>query len=262
MSRRSNKELKPRNGHTLVAGIVARISGCANQKEMSLEDQVDHGKEDVAELYDGPVEWVIIATKGKGERLDRPELDKIEKLLRAGRLDILDMEDVGRLVRGADAVRLWGIAVDHETRCIAPNDCVDTADENWEQDLIEACADHVGHNAHTSKRLKHKLMNRFKKHGGATALPTAGYSVPEGAETYHDWVRVDNDTPTIRAGIRLLSETLNCSAVADYFNAEGFAVGPILPQQSVGRQDGSPVLWQPVVGRQAPARRAAYHQAL
>jgi hypothetical protein len=41
--------VKPRNGHTLVVGIVARISGCAKQKEVSLEDQVDHGKEVVAE---------------------------------------------------------------------------------------------------------------------------------------------------------------------------------------------------------------------
>jgi hypothetical protein len=62
----------PRNGHELVSGIVARISGCASQKELSLDDQVDHGKEEVAELYRGPVEYRVIATKGKGERLDRP----------------------------------------------------------------------------------------------------------------------------------------------------------------------------------------------
>ena len=74
MSRRK-KELKPRNGHTLVVGIVARISGCARQKDVSLEDQVDHAKEVVKELYDGEVEYRPIATRGKGERLDRPELD-------------------------------------------------------------------------------------------------------------------------------------------------------------------------------------------
>ena len=98
---RSDNELKPRNGHTLVVGIVARISGCANQKEMSLDDQVDHAKEVVAEMYDGPVEYRIIATKGKGERLDRPELAEIEAELRSRELDLCVMEDVGRLVRGA-----------------------------------------------------------------------------------------------------------------------------------------------------------------
>ena len=77
MTRRSDESLEPRNGHTLVVAIVARISGCQNQKELSLEDQVDHGKEVVAEMYEGPVEYRVIATKGKGERLDRPELAEI-----------------------------------------------------------------------------------------------------------------------------------------------------------------------------------------
>ena len=168
MTRRSDKELKPRNGHTLVVGIIARISGCVGQREMSLDDQVDHAKEVVAELNSGPVEYRIIATIGKGEALDRPELAQIEDALASGELDLAVQEDIGRLVRGAEAAKLWGIAVDHGTRCIAPNDCCDTADDNWEQDLLNASAEHVGHNAHTSKRIKQKKMNRFKKFGGAT----------------------------------------------------------------------------------------------
>jgi site-specific DNA recombinase len=160
MSRRANTNVVPRNGHTLVVGIVARISGCASQKEMSLDDQVDHGKEEVAELYEGPCDYRIVATKGKGERLDRPELAEVERMIRTRELDLLVMEDVGRLIRGTDAVRLWGIAVDRGVRCIAPNDCIDTIDESWEEDLISACRDHVGHNAHTSKRLKKKLVQR------------------------------------------------------------------------------------------------------
>jgi hypothetical protein len=35
----------PRNGHTLIVTIVARISGCGKQKEISNEDQTDHCKE-------------------------------------------------------------------------------------------------------------------------------------------------------------------------------------------------------------------------
>ncbi len=129
MTHRSDNELKPRNSHTLVVGITARISGCANQKEMSLDDQVDHAKEVVADYDERQVEYRIIDTKGKGERLDRPELAEVEEAFRSGELDLAVQEDVGRLVRGADAVRLWGLAVDHGTRCIAPNDCCDTADD-------------------------------------------------------------------------------------------------------------------------------------
>jgi site-specific DNA recombinase len=155
----SNRPLVPRNGHTLVVGIVARISGCMNQKEMSLEDQVDHAKQVVAEMYAGPVAYRSIQTKGKGERLDRPELAQIEEMLRTRELDLLVAEDIGRIVRGTAAHDLCGLAVDCGSRVIAPNDCIDTAEDSWEEDVISACRDHVGHNAHTSKRLKHKFMH-------------------------------------------------------------------------------------------------------
>jgi site-specific DNA recombinase len=164
--------LKPRNGHTLMVGIGARISGCANQKDASLEDQEDHAKDETRSLYNGPVEYRVIATTGKGERLDRPELEEYENEFRKGDLDLLIFEDLGRLIRGAEAVRLLGIAVDHGTRVIVPNDGIDTADPTWEADAIAACAEHVSHNTHTSHRLKHKLMNRFAKYGKATARPT------------------------------------------------------------------------------------------
>src|SRR5690606_11152629 len=123
------------------------------------------------------------------------------------------------LVRGAEAVRLWGIAVDHGTRCIAPNDCCDTADDSWEEELMEACASHVSHNAHTSRRLKKKLMNRFRKGLGVTSRPIAGYIVPADAKTFDEWQRDEAATPIIQQGLKLLQETLNCSNVADYFNS-------------------------------------------
>lgn len=224
--------LVPRNGHTLVVIVVARISGCANQKELSLEDQVDHAKQVVAEMYDGPVDFRIIATKGKGERLDRPELEQIEAELRKGEADLWVTEDLGRVVRGAEAVRLLGIGVDHVTRGISPNDYIDTAEPTWEEDALAACRDHVGHNAHTSKRLKHKLMNRFAKFGGATARPIAGYVVPPAAKTYDDWRRDEDAGPVIRDGLRILRETGSGEAVAEFLNAVpykddvGFPPGP------------------------------------
>lgn len=145
MPRCSDRVLAPRNEHTLIVGIGARISGCANQKELSLEDQIDHGKEVVADLWDGPVEYRVIATKGKGEALDRPELARIEAEYRKGELDVFIWEDLGRLVRGGDATRLLGIGVDHATRTLVPNDCIDTADPTWEEDALHACASHVAH---------------------------------------------------------------------------------------------------------------------
>src|SRR5262249_43671259 len=218
--------LVPRNGHTLVVGIVARISGCQNQKERSLEDQEDHARQVVADYYQGAVEYRIIATKGKGERLDRPELEEIEAMLRSRELDLLVAEDIGRMVRGTEAARLCGIAVDHGTRVIAPNDCIDTPDPTWEEDVISPYRDHVGHNAHTSKRLKQKLMNRFQRYGGAPALPIFGYVKPEGAKTYDDWVKDPEATPVYQEWFQRLRHDQNCSRVADWLNARGVPTGP------------------------------------
>jgi len=218
--------LVPRNGCQARVGIVARISGCGGQKEVSLDDQVDHGKEVTSEVYEGEADYIVISTIGKGERLDRPELVEIEKLLRSGTLDLLICEDAGRLIRGADAVRLFGIAVDHGTRCIAPNDGVDTIDPNWEEDLLAACRDHVGHNTHSSKRIKHKLMNRFRKSGGALPGLIAGYFKPDGAKSYFDIQKVESATAIIQEGARQLLSHGNCSAVATYFNKVQFPVGP------------------------------------
>jgi site-specific DNA recombinase len=218
MSRHHDPSLRPRNGHTLVVGVVARISGGPNQKDLSLDDQVDHAKDVVAELYDGPVEYRVISTKAKGERLDRPELEQIEAMLRSRELDLMIADDIGRMVRGTEAVRLCGIAVDHATRVIAPNDCIDTAEESWEEDVISACRDHVGHNAHTSKRLKQKLMNRFKKFGGATPREIYGYLKPEGSRTYDDWQKVAEATAIYPEWFLRLRADRNCSAVADWLN--------------------------------------------
>ena len=228
MSNCSDRVLVPRNGHTLVVGIGARISGCANQKELSLEDQVDHGKEVVAEHWGGPVEYRIVATKGKGEALDRPELAQIEAEYRKRELDLYIFEDLGRLVRGAEAQRLLGVGVDHAVRTLVPHDSIDTADPNWEEAALNACASHVAHNAHSSKRIKIKLMNRFRKFGGAPGRPIHGYIVPEGVKTYDGWSKDSAATPAIQEGARrlLAMQRPNVTAVAEWFNAIGVPVGP------------------------------------
>lgn len=221
----------PRNGESMKAAIVARISGCTGQREVSLADQQDHGREVGADVFDGPAEYITIATKGKGERIDRPELLEIEGLLRSNTLDLLICEDLGRIVRGTDVLRLIGIAVDHGVRVIAPHDYIDTTEDTWEEDVISACRDHVGHNSHTSKRLKFKLLNRFEKFGGAMAREIYGYIVPKDAKTYGDWKIDELAIPVYREWFRRLREKPNCSAIADWLNATGVPTGPYCRSQ-------------------------------
>ena len=226
MSMYRPQKIQPKNGHTVVLMNVARISGCENQKDESLEDQQEHAREVAQELVEGfEMEYRVIATKGKGEDLERPELAEIEAQLCTGEIDLLILEDIGRLVRGTEASRLIGVAVDHGTRVVSPNDCIDTTDDSWEEDVISACRDHVGHNVHTSKRLKKKLMLRFKRNGQSTPLQVAGIIKPEGSKSYFDWSWDESSKPIILKGASDLRQHLNCSAIADYFESVGFPTG-------------------------------------
>ncbi len=239
MTRKSDSELKPRNGSCLEGLLVARISGCQRQKEVSLDDQLDNGKQAVGDLFTGEVKYRVIATKGKGESLDRPELEEIEAAYRSGLYDIVVFDDLSRLVRGYDAVRLLGIGVDNRTRTICVNDGIDTAEDTWETDALAACGENVRHNEATSRRVKQKCMNRFKKDGSTARRPIMGYIVPEGATSYDHWRRDANLEPYIHEGARILRSTLNGEAVAAYFNANNVPVGPLCRRK---QWDGTLVL--------------------
>ena len=238
MSRRSNEELLPRNGHTLRVLIGARISGCADQKEISLEDQVDNSKEFVCDIYIGPVDYTIISTIGKGEALDRPELQRFEAAYRSGEFDLAVFDEISRLVRGVEAKRLLGIGVDNGTRTVCLAEGIDSADLTWEEDVISACGENVAAQNRTSHRIKTRSMSRFRRAGGPTGRLISGYNAPEDAKTYSDWTRVDTATPIIVASIDSIlnrpdrEKPPNCSAVAAYFNQVGFAVGPYARRDS------------------------------
>jgi site-specific DNA recombinase len=177
-------------------------------------------------LYEGPVVFRIISTKGKGERLDRPELEEAEAAYNSGKYDLFVYDDLSRLIRGGEAARLLGVGVDHGTRSICIEDGIDTDDGTWEVDALNACSENVAHNERTSKRIKQKCMNRFKKFGWTTRRRIAGYIVPPGAKSYDDWQKDDSWVPTIQEGARLLRKCLDCAIVADYFNQQNFPVGP------------------------------------
>ncbi|HVX85686.1 MAG TPA: recombinase family protein [Phycisphaerae bacterium] len=221
-----NKPLKPRVGQLLVLAILARISGCENQKEASLDDQADHGKQEIAHHYSGPVQTIVIKTKAKGERIDRPELSEVRDLIRSGKIDVLFVEDLGRMIRGAAAMEILYLAYDRGVRALSPNDAVDTFEDGWEERALAACVEHLSANAQTSRRIKHKTMNRFKREGKVSRRPIAGYVVPEGVKTYSEWKKTDDLTPVIEDAFKYMLAKKNWTALAEWFNEQGFPVGP------------------------------------
>jgi len=133
---------------------------------------------------------------------------------------------LSRLIRGGEASRLLGEGVDRHTRSICIDDGIDTIDETWEEDALNACSENVAHNQRTSKRIKQKLMNRFKKSGVTAKHPIHGYIVPDGAKSYDDWTKDEIAAEHIHEGARILRRTLNGEDVADYFHNHQVPVGP------------------------------------
>lgn len=126
MSESDRTPITPRNGHTLVVAILATSGLCGKQSEQGLGDQIDHAMRCIAQMFDGPIDLRVIWTKAKFAMIDRPELDQVETALRSRELDFLWLEDLTRLARGKEALRLIGIGVDHGTHCISPRDGLDT----------------------------------------------------------------------------------------------------------------------------------------
>jgi site-specific DNA recombinase len=233
MFRSSVPNLVPRNGHTLHVGIVTRISGCAKQKEMSLDDQEANAKEEIRKLFDGPIDFQVISTVAKGESLDRPELKEIEARMGSGVYDLFVFDDLSRLVRGGEATRLLSVGVDNGTRSICICDDLDTINDSWEEDALNACSENVAHNSRTSRRIKQKTKNRFKKQGITPTRLIAGYCAAEKATCFADWQKIESATPIIKQGRDIIfDDTKNLSDVADYFNRMAFPVGRYCKRQS------------------------------
>ncbi len=172
----SNKPMPARAGDSFRILVATRISGGPNQKEQSNTDQHDNCVE-FAKLLTTVTKFEVknVECVAKGELLEREEIGLVERELRSKQYDVFLVEDLGRLARDVVAKFLFGIAADHGTRALSINDDVDTWSENWEEACLQACADHVGHNRHVSRRIKQKMRNRFKTRGELFQQPIPGY---------------------------------------------------------------------------------------
>ncbi len=122
---------------------------------------------------------------------------------------------------------------------ICIDDGIDTIEETWEEDALNACSENVAHNQRTSKRIKQKTMNRFKKWGHTARRLLHGYLADEGAKSYDDWRKDPAAETHILEGAKILRATQNGEAVADYFNRNQVPVGPSARNE---KWDGTMVL--------------------
>jgi site-specific DNA recombinase len=173
--------IRPRRGGVLRVLIIARIS-TVNQDPRSLDDEIGLCKAFLAARYQGPVDFVIIQSQGSGEHLDTKELAQAEELIESGAIDLVIVEDLGRICRRTRAVDICEMAEDSNTRLIAINDHIDTAQGDWRLNAFFASFKHEMSNRDTAARIRRSLRERFKN-GGDVQLTPYGYVKLPGAQT-------------------------------------------------------------------------------
>jgi DNA invertase Pin-like site-specific DNA recombinase len=216
--------LTPRRGVTLVVLIVCRISGM-NQDLESLADQEARMRSIVAGLYDGPVEYHVIASRASGELLDRAELAEIEQLLEDRRFDLLITEDLGRIARRTRAFDLCELAVDCGVRVLAVNDSIDTGRDGWEMNAFFSVIRHEMYNRDTSSRIRRTLRNRFVQ-GGVIQFVLYGYDKPKGAKNDSELRKDPAAEAVYDAWFTKLEDGASYEEVADWLNAQKIPPGP------------------------------------
>lgn len=209
--------LQPRDGKTLRVLGICRIS-TENQNELSLDDQRAYYERFLRSHYSAAFELETIKSQGSGEWKDRPELIEIDKKIRSRRYDLFISEDLSRLMRDYEALRFIGICRDHDSRYIAINDGVDSADSYCDVPAILALYGHSKNNQATSDRIKRTLRNRFTQ-GGVIQNLIYGYVKPTGTKSISE-VQKDPEAEEIyNQWFTMLEQGQSYSAVADWLNS-------------------------------------------
>jgi site-specific DNA recombinase len=106
-----------------------------------------------------------------GEILSRPGIDEVRRGIEQRRWDLLIAEESSRLFRSpSGSLVFFEAAVDRDMRIICFNDFVDTADEDWEEMLIDAQQHHKKSNKFTRRRVERSFLGRWESNAAVTWL--------------------------------------------------------------------------------------------
>jgi DNA invertase Pin-like site-specific DNA recombinase len=215
--------LAARNGRALKVLGIARIS-TEHQDALSLQDQENLYRSWLDQHAGLPYLLEMISGRGSGECLDREEARQARARVETGAFDLVIAEDLGRIFRRAHAQLFCELCEDYETRLIALNDHVDTAQDNWRVLAGFASMRHELYNADTSKRIRRSLRSRFQQ-GGVVQTVVYGYIKPPGAKTDDEVQKDPSAGPIYAEMFRKLEGGASYSEVADWLNAQGVKPG-------------------------------------
>ncbi|MBX7165911.1 MAG: recombinase family protein [Pirellulales bacterium] len=216
--------IKSRAGGPVRVLGIARIS-TVHQDEQSLDDQEALYRRWLEEHGVARHKLRMLKSRGSGERLDRAELKRARRLIKNNKVDLVLAEDLGRIVRRVHGHIFCELCEDHDTRLVAINDNLDTANENWRSHSIFAAFRHEQYNGDTAKRIRRTLNNRFDQ-GGVLRTPIFGIEKPPGAKHDSELRKFDWAQPYYDRLLEMLENDASFAEVADWFQANGAPLPP------------------------------------
>ena len=216
---------KPKIGSKFKVLGFTRIS-TVNQDEKSLDDQEAFFREYLDRNFgEGAYSLEVISGQGSGQIVDREEFLELGDKITSGNYDIVVAEDLSRFSRRVHAILLCEEAEDFDTRLIAINDHIDTAEPNWKQASFFVSLQNESFCKDTSERIKRSLRNRFKN-GEIFQCEIYGYIKPHAGATDSEVYKDPNAEPIYDEWFSRLEEGQNYRMVADWLNDLGIPTGP------------------------------------
>ncbi|HZZ28269.1 MAG TPA: recombinase family protein [Pirellulales bacterium] len=219
--------LIPRNGHTLEVLIPCRVSspGAGKQDIRSNDDQQAELEKWLKGNIDLPFKITVLAGSGSGECLERAEYLQLMDLVESDHFDLVISEDLGRIVRRIHAHLFCELCIDHNTRLIALNDHVDTAEDGWQDRSIFSAWHHERSNRDTSDRIKRTHRNRFLQ-GGTLPVQIYGYRKKPGAKSDVDLEKLPEAEKIYAEWFNRLDRGAYYTEIADWLNKLVVPLGP------------------------------------
>lgn len=219
--------LLPKQPGPLRVLTIGRISTEHQQLE-SIAAMHDVVETQLRQIYKGPFDLTKLGEQASGMLVDRPTILEAMRRIEAGEFDLVIVEDLSRVYRNPAFQYLFvQHCVDHDTRFIALNDNIDTADENWELSLSFAAVRHGMYIPDTQKRVKRNATHSFHQGGMVGKVPfgyrklskedaQAGTFGPVGLRIARD----PSATPIIRAIRDRVMSGASFESIAQWLNGE------------------------------------------
>lgn len=222
-----------RQGEPLRVLIIGRIS-TPHQREESIEASYEYVRKFLEQIYKGPVSITYLGEQKSGMVADRQTIHEAEDLIADGKVDLILVEDVGRIYRDtALLLRFVNEVLDANVRLISINDTLDSADEDWEVALAIATVRHGFASLDAKKRVRRTATYAFHRGGDVRKVifgyrkltkeeAACGQFGPVGLRL----AKIADCTPTIKQMKSMVMAGLRYVAIAEWLNAQGIKPGP------------------------------------